>query len=217
MNYNKTKSLNRLINQEPDERILSVVNEFFEIFILSLSKPISDLSLTFNEYFKSERIISFRQISPKSLNQKGDAMLQVPRLWILYIFVMHLESKVFRDILITFKEGLASVKQKEELLTGLTMLLERFPEINITTEDEIELDRILGPKSAKTKRDIIAISECRKYALVKLPLDQQKKLKNPSAIVPIKNNPWLDNCEIQVVHPFTKLLAMSNYTYHPCP
>ena len=217
MNFNKTKSLNRIINQEPDDKVLGVINEFFEHYIHLGSKSITDLPPIFHEYFKTERIISFRQKFPKSLNQKGDAMLQVPRVWILYLFVTHLEGKNFRDILTTFKEGLATVKQKEELIDGLTLLLERFTDITITNEDEAELDRIFGPKTGKSKRDIIAFSECKQFALVKLPLDQQKRLKNNTAIVPVKNNPWLANSEVETSYPFNKLLAMSNYTYHPSP
>lgn len=217
MNFNKTKSLNRLINQEPDEKVLNVLNEFYDQYIRAPCKATSDFPLVFNEYFKNERIISFRQRFPKSLNQKGDAILQVSRLWVLYIFVMHLEGKFFKDILVTFKEGLNTVKEKEELLDGLTALLEKFSEIKITNEDEVELDRILGPKNGKSKRDIIAFSECRKFALVKLPLDQQKKLKATTAIVPVKNNLWLVNSDVETTHPFDKLLVMSNFTYHPSP
>lgn len=218
MNVNKAKSLNRLItNLEPDEKIMASVNEMFEQYIINCSKHLSFLPGEFHEYFKNERIISFRQKIPKSLNQKGDAIIQVPKVWILYIFAIQIEGKSFKEILSVFKEGLGSVKKQDELLDGLSLLLERFLEITITPEDEIELGKLLGPKTGKTSKEIVAFSDCKQYALVKLSIDQQKKLKSQLAIAPIKGNAWLEAAEVYTLFPFNKLLIMSNYTYHPSP
>lgn len=217
MNLNRGKSLNRLLNKEPDERILNVLNEIYDTYVVNSSKPIALLQSEFNEFFKNERIISFRKKIPKSLNQKGDAILQQPQLWILFFFVLHLEGKPFKDILLVFKEAVNEIKKKDVLLVGLNTLLEKFPEITITAEDENELNKLLGSKITKGPKEIIAISECGQFFLVKLGIEQQKRLKSQSAIVPLKNNPWLEKQEVFTVYPFSKLLAMSNYTYHPSP
>lgn len=217
MNLNKGKSLNRLLNKDPDERILSILTEIYDTYITNSTKPISLLHSEFTEFFKNERIISFRKKIPKSLNQKGDAILQQPQLWILFLFVLHLENKPFKDILLVFKEAVNEVKKKEILLIGLNTLLERFPEISITAEDESELNKLLGPKNNKGCKEVIAMSDCGQFFLVKLGIEQQKRLKAQSAIVPLKNNPWLEKQETLTVYPFAKLLTLSNYTYHPCP
>ena len=80
MNFNKTKSINRLMNIEPDERIVHSLSEIYENYLISSTKPLGSLSLEFHEYFKNERIISFRQKSPKSLNQRGEGILLVSKL-----------------------------------------------------------------------------------------------------------------------------------------
>lgn len=128
---------------------------------------------------------------------------------------MQIENKPFRDILIVFKEGLATVTLKEELLDGFSLLLDRFPELCITEEDEAELDKILGGKKITKNREVLGFSECKKYALVKLSAEQQKKLKSSLAIIPLRNNPDLENSKTDTVYSFQKLLSMSNYTYHP--
>lgn len=218
MNTNKVKSLNRLVtNLDPDEKVMISVNEMFEQYIINCSKHLQFLPGEFHEYFKNERIISFRQKIPKSLNQKGDAIIQVSKVWILYIFVMQIEKKSFKEILSVFKEGLCTVKKQDELLDGLNLLLERFLEIIIAPEDEVELEKLLGLKTGKTNKEIVAFSDCKQYALVKLSIDQQKKLKSQLAVVPIKGNVWLETAEVYTVFPFSKLLVMSNYTYHPNP
>lgn len=213
MSLNKAKSLNRAINQEPDPKNLAAINEIFSEYLISSKKPLDQLGFEFSEYFKNERIISFRQKFPKSLTQKGDAILQLSKLWILYMFVMQLDKKPFKEILATFREGFSTVKQKEELLEGLTMLLEKFPDIEITPEDENELERLFGPKTPKNNRDVIAMSDCKLFALVKLSPDQQKRLKSSTAIIPVKSNPWVESYEIDAYYSFDKLLSMSNYTY----
>jgi hypothetical protein len=175
------------------------------------------LRTEFNEFFKNERIISFRKPVPKGLNQKGDAILQLPRLWILYMFVLHLDEKPFKSILLVLKEAINELKKPEVMLEGLNLLLDRFPEISISAEDEAELNRLLGPKPVKGNKEVLAKSECGEFFLLKLSNEQQKRLKAQAAVVPVKGNPWLEQVEIGTVYPFTKLLLMSNFAYHPSP
>lgn len=217
MSAMKGKSLNRVMNKEPDEKVAAALDDIFDNYITGSTKSISLLRTEFNEYFKNERIVSFRKKVPIGLNQKGDAVLQLPKLWILYMFVLHLDDKPFKDILNVLKEGINEIKKPEVLLEGLNLLLDRFPEISITADDEVELNRLLGNKNVKGNKEVLGKSECGGFFLVRLSAEQQKRLKSQVAVVPVKGNTWLEQVEIGSVYPFSKLLAMSNYTYHPNP
>lgn len=79
----KSSRPTRVANIETDIRILEKLTEMYSAYIETAEKPITQLGFEFNEFFKTERIISFRVKTPKALNQKGEGTLQEAKLWVM--------------------------------------------------------------------------------------------------------------------------------------
>ncbi|CAG9312993.1 unnamed protein product [Blepharisma stoltei] len=209
------RTTNRNFNAEPDPKILERINLMYQTYIETSQNPLSQLGPEFNEFFKSERIISFRIKTPKALNQKGEAALQEPKLWILWMFILFLDQRdTFSNILKVCKDGFGFVKQKDALIEGLNVLLGKCPELEVKPEDEDEFGKLIGDRPSKAPKEILAVSKCGKYVLVKLAQDQQMRLKSQFAVAPIKD---MEVDSSVAVLSLTKMLQRSNYSYHPSP
>lgn len=210
--------MSRVRTGEPDPSLVAEVTQIFNQFISEGESPVDELPSAFSEFFKVKRIISFRKKVPKGLNQKGEMLLKEGRVWVLWLFVMVVDKgEPASEIIKVFKEGMKIVKNKDCLIEGLGSLFEKCPELEVTAEDEQEIERILGRKIVNAPKEVIAKSTCGEFGLVKLTKDQQNRFKSECAVVPAAKNPWLYEAECQDTMSLNKLLLRSNYCYHPSP
>lgn len=203
---------------DPDPKVLSFIESLYMDFVLSKARVIRELEECFMNFFNGERIISFRLKMPKGLNSKGEAALTDSKLWTLWAIISYMKtSEPFSEILKIFKCASEIVNNKTELMEGLHSFLELFSEIRITEEDEKEFKSLSGEKVRSGPLEVIAISDCNCYALVKLTTQLANKLRSNMAVCPIDQNLWVIEAHCETVLSLQKMLAKSAYAYHPQP
>ena len=204
---------------ELDASIQEKIDQLYASFVTDRSSALAALPTEFLDYFNNIRIISFRKVLPKSLNMKGDLAIKDPKVWVLWLFVLHLDQqKSAREIIQVLREGMMTVKAVDLLLEGFGELIERCTDLEIDEDDEHEIELIMGSKpDRQTYREVEALSTCGRFALYRLPPDQQKKLRSALAVIPVEKNPWVRDLPCAKTMNLPALLQRANYAYHPRP
>lgn len=203
---------------DPDPKLISFIESLYMDFVLSKARDIRELEECFMNYFNGERIISFRLKIPKGLNSKGESALTESKLWTLWIVIWYLKnSDPFSEVLKIFKIASEIVSNKTELMEGLHFFLELFPDIRITEEDEKEFKALCGERVRSGPLEVVAISDCASYALVKLSTQLANRLRSQMAVCPVDANSWVLDAHCENVLSLQKMLAKAAYAYHPQP
>lgn len=110
--------------------------------------------------------------------------------------------------------ALNTVVNKKDIVEGLDPILS-IQDLEITTEDQQILEKLLNLEPQASSPETVALSDCGKFALIRLTPDLQKKLQWTFAVTPVDGNTWVTR-DLQVPRkPLATIFVESGYSYHP--
>lgn len=205
----------RYLNRLPDAGRGQWVCEMYEQFIATGERPLDQLVTEFYPCFGHLDGVVLRKQCPRGLNSQGENAVRMYKLWILWVFVMYLDSGATgKELIRVTREGLLIVENPAKLIEGLGELLERCPDIEIDEDDEIAIHHLIGSRHTP---GLQAVTHCGRFALVELTPEEQRLLTSKLAVVPVENNLWVKEVPCKSKASLETLLQRSGYTYHPCP
>lgn len=193
----------------------SDISSLYTAYIIDKTSPIRELERNLHALFTTERFISLRGELPRALNAGGNQLLEVsPKLWLLCIAAKLFKTPTMKSIFPLLKAALGTVVNRKEIVEGLDPILQ-VQDVEITAEDTQMLEKLVILEPVPACPEPVALSECGKYALVRLTPSLQKKLQWTFAVTPVDGNDWIPT-DLQVPHkPLSTLFVDSGYSYHP--
>jgi len=193
--------------------IESEIDTLYSSYIIEKTLPIEELERALQSRFTTDRFVSLRGDLPKGLNAGGSQLLESSaRLWLLCIAIKLIKTPTMKSILPLLKAALSTVVNKKEVIEGLDPILS-IQDIEITGEDHQTLEKLLNLEASSP--ETVAISDCGKFALIRLTPALQKKLQWSFAVTPVDGNDWVTRDSQMPRKPLATIFVESGYSYHP--
>ena len=191
------------------------IASLYDTYIVQKSAPLHELEKSLHTLFTNERFISMRTDVPKGLNALGSQLLESSStLWLLCIGIKIVKTPTMKMLFPLLRSAVGTVGNRREFIERLDEIL-TIKDIEMTPEDGQNLDKLLHLDAAPNQPETMAVSECGKYAVVKLTNALQKKLGWTFAITPVEGNDWVSKDPSIPRKPLSILFSDANHSYHP--
>lgn len=204
------------VPRSPDlSHVEGEIESLYSSYITEKTADIRELERALQAVFTTERFVSLRGEMPKALNAGGNLLLaNSAKLWLLCIAIRIIKTPTMKSIFPLLKSAFSAVANKKEIIEGLDPIL-MIKDLDITPEDQQNLAKLLDVESPASLPETTAISECGKFAIIRLPVALQKKLQWQYAITPVEGNDWVTTGPQVPRKPLSTIFVESGYAYHP--